>query len=341
MQTWIRIAAVAAGMALAGSRSAGAEAAGLGPYLSPAQLSAEMKNLEADYPGRAEVFALGRSAGGRPLEGVRISRGDDKTRAEALVAGNIHGDEPIGNRTAMAVARFLLEADGRDPLATQVLDRTDVYVIPLLNPDGDAATYDSQGRAPVKERRPNGRQVDLNRNFPRPGFGVWLPLGYSGSHNPKSTRYNGPQPLSEPETRAVRDLAAAHRFFADVDFHCAEGMIIPAKCKSQGCYGSHQAMAKAYSAGQSDRYSIFNRPPWMPIYQGNMEDFLLDEYGALSLLIELGSKKERPGKEKEEFWKMNPRDPAPILENNVRATLSAILKAYEITGGKPLGTCRR
>ena len=321
--------------------AAGAGEESLGPYPSLEQVTGEIRQLEKDHPGRARLLIFGSSAQGRPLYAVRISRDDGRPRPQALVAGNIHGDEPIGNRTALAVARFLLDEDGRDPLATQVLQVAEVLIIPLLNPDGYARTQESEGKAPVKERRTNGRQVDLNRNFPRPGFGIWLPLGYSGSNNPRSTRYNGPQPLSEPETQAVRDLATSHPFFAAVDYHSAAGMIIPAKCQTRTCSREHKQMAKAYRQAQSRPYSIFNRPYWSPLWQGNMEDFLLAESGTLSLLIELGNPKERPGKEKEEFWKMNPRDSTAVVENNLKATLSAILEAYQITGGKPLCGCKR
>ena len=44
--------------------------------------------------------------------------------------------------------------------------------------------------------------VDLNRNFDA-GFG-------NTAQNPCSNSYGGPAPFSEPETRAIRDLLAAH-----------------------------------------------------------------------------------------------------------------------------------
>jgi murein peptide amidase A len=72
----------------------------------------------------------------------------------------------------------------------RALERThpnvDLWLVPVLNPDGLAAGT-----------RQNAHGVDLNRNFPS----LWQHFGHPGS-----TYYSGPKPLSEPETRAARDL---------------------------------------------------------------------------------------------------------------------------------------
>ncbi|HUT52322.1 MAG TPA: M14 family metallopeptidase [bacterium] len=313
-------------------------AAGLAPYPSPEAAADEARALGRDHPGRVEVLSAGRSAGGREVLAIRISKGGGGQRPAALIGGGIHGDEYIGNRTAMAAARLLT---GDDPLAGRVLDKMDVYIIPLINPDGYAATWESAGQGPTKQTRTNGRGVDLNRNFGKPSVRIPLPLGYSGSTDPDSDRFVGPAPFSEPESRNVRRLADEKRFFAAVDFHSSGGLIIPALCDDRFTQRGLRRMARAYRGAQSGKYLITMFAWRLPIYQGSMEEGLYREAGTLALLIELG----KPGDftkrpEKNHFRAFNPGTEEAIgrvADDNARAALAALLAAYEYTGGKTIG----
>jgi len=130
----------------------------------------------AANPGGAAVdptgrhsSSLGRSADGRPI--VAIETGDPDASRRMLVVGCIHGNEPAG----IAIAERLMH----DPPPREL----DLWIIPILNPDGVAANT-----------RGNANGVDLNRNFP---FG-WRPL--TGIYD------SGPRPLSEPESRIAQRL---------------------------------------------------------------------------------------------------------------------------------------
>lgn len=320
---------------------------GLAPYPSPEQAVAEVRGLAEKYPGQVELLVAGQSAGGRDLLVLRIHQGDGQARPAALIAGAIHGDEYIANRTAFAVAVRLL-ADN-DPLATKVLDRMDVFVLPLINPDAYAKTWKTEGKAASKITRTNDRGVDLNRNFGKPRLRVDMPLGYSGAKDPDSSRWVGPAPLSEPESRAVQTLTRKYRFFAAVDFHSLAGMIIPVLEDDRWTQRGLRKMAQAYRGGQADQYSIAMFPWWLPIYQGSMEECLYREAGTLAILIELGKTRDvgtagptstlaafiLPSPDN--FWAYNPRDPETIKrisEDNAKAALSALLAAHEYTQGK-------
>jgi protein MpaA len=116
---------------------------------------------------------LGRSIEGRP---ILVHRRGTPGGVAVLVVGVIHGDEDAG---AAIVDRLL-----RDP----VPDGVDLWVVPSMNPDGQAA-----------QRRHNAAGVDLNRNFPE----RWGPIAAPGDW-----QYAGPAPASEPETRAMLGLTA-------------------------------------------------------------------------------------------------------------------------------------
>src|SRR5215472_7461229 len=109
-------------------------------------------------------LVLGHSVDGRPI--VAVETGDFDAARKSLVVGCIHGNEPAG----IAIADQLAH-DGPPK-------EVDLWIVPVLNPDGVAA-----------DTRQNAHHVDLNRNFPyrwRPLTGVY----FSGHH-----------PLSEPESR--------------------------------------------------------------------------------------------------------------------------------------------
>jgi murein peptide amidase A len=115
---------------------------------------------------------LGRSVEGRAIRAVRI--GERSSPRKALVVGSMHGEEPAG----ISVTRALRELRPRG---------VDLWVVDTVNPDGLR-----------RGRRQNSRGVDLNRNFPQ----RWR-------RGPRGRYWGGPRPLSEPESRAVRDLVRA------------------------------------------------------------------------------------------------------------------------------------
>lgn len=84
-----------------------------------------------------------------------------------LVIGGIHGNEPVSPPTVRAM------------VDVEIPDDTEVWLLPLLNPDGSAVGT-----------RCNANGVDLNRNFP------WSWRADTG----------GPGPFSEPEPAAAAAL---------------------------------------------------------------------------------------------------------------------------------------
>jgi protein MpaA len=133
----------------------------------------------ANAPVRRVV--LGHSVEGRPI--VAFEVGNQAAGRRELVVGCIHGDETAG----VAIAHRLERAS---PVGL------DLWVVPVLNPDGAAAGT-----------RGNGRGVDLNRNFPW----RWRPL--------RGAVYSGPRPLSEPESRIAYRLIRRFRPQVSIWFH--------------------------------------------------------------------------------------------------------------------------
>ncbi|MGH3000985.1 MAG: M14 family zinc carboxypeptidase, partial [Gaiellaceae bacterium] len=126
------------------------------------------------------VVLLGHSWQGRPIEAIEVG---NPHGTPVLVVGCIHGNEQAGIPIALALEK----------LAPRDLD---LWIVPVLNPDGVAA-----------DTRQNAHGVDLNRNFPW----RWRPMG--GLYE------SGPRPLSEREARIARALILRLRPHVTIWFH--------------------------------------------------------------------------------------------------------------------------
>ena len=56
--------------------------------------------------------------------------------------GNMHGDEVISRQVLIYLAEHLSNMYGRDPRITRLLDTTEIFLLPTLNPDGYAVAVE-------------------------------------------------------------------------------------------------------------------------------------------------------------------------------------------------------
>ncbi|NLH49225.1 MAG: PKD domain-containing protein [Myxococcales bacterium] len=157
-------------------------------YLTHAEMTTFLYDLEAAYPDILSVEEIGDSVGGRALFVAKISDNVADNEAEPAVffEHNIHGDEIAGYTLALFVIQWLVTEYGSDPDVTALVDNREIFIEPLTNPDGN---YDDPtwGRS-----RYNNHGVDLNRNY---GY-MWDP----------DESAPGDAPHSEPETQAVAEF---------------------------------------------------------------------------------------------------------------------------------------
>jgi hypothetical protein len=94
-------------------------------------------------------------------------------------------------------------------------------------------------------------------------------------------------------------------------------------------------MGATYVAAQPHhRYAIKQSRSWYAIL-GDMDDYLYDSYGTLSVTVEVSTPAAgvgwNPFKLICPFAMMNPRDPGPTIENNVAACLAALAEGARLT----------
>jgi hypothetical protein len=196
-----------------------------------------LRDLSAKYPEYARVYEIGRSLQGRPILALKISDHPDRDEDEPALFLNAshHGNEPLTIEYVLDTARYLLEnsVTRRDAQALRIVNEGEVWCLPVVNPDGVSIFWNlnsSSGRKNGRDTSPpsgwNSQDgVDLNRNYPF----YWNsgdPL--ASSSDPSNIFYRGRTPASEPEVRAVMELARKERFILSLSFHTfATKILIP------------------------------------------------------------------------------------------------------------------
>jgi carboxypeptidase T len=153
---------------------------------------------------------------GRRLYHLRISDnpGVDEDEPEVLYTSLHHAREPNSMTELLFFMWYLLENYDTDPEIKYIVDETDLFFVPCVNPDGfvfNGQTEPNGNGMWRKNRRNNGDGtfgVDLNRNY---GY-LW---GYDDTGSSSITdaeTYRGTAPFSEPETKLIRNLCNAHEF---------------------------------------------------------------------------------------------------------------------------------
>ena len=200
-----------------------ATAAAVSGYHTVASLEQDLRRLAEEHPEIAELQQIGRSVEGRPLWALRIGERRGSTRKVAFL-GCHHAREWISVEVPYLLAEHLLANSTTEPVQGW-LQRSEIWVAPMVNPDGhEFSRTDNRLWRKNRRRNPGGSiGVDPNRNY---GY-MWGILNIStSSHVPSDETYVGPRAFSEPEVRAVRNLMARELFDGVLSYHSYSQLIL-------------------------------------------------------------------------------------------------------------------
>ena len=203
---------------------------------------------------------IGYSIEGRPLEVYTFGDGGH----ERMIVAGIHG----GNEwNTITLANQLIAHFDQSPHL--IPDDLTLYILPNLNPDGEARAHDKYGRV-------NQNRVDLNRNFPVNWQRDWERAG-CWNYLPTS---GGTAPGSEVETQALMGFLSTHRIEALISYHSAALGVFP---------GGYPWDADATRLAQS--IAAVTSYPFPPIdtgctYSGTLADYAVS-LGAAAVDLEL------------------------------------------------------
>jgi hypothetical protein len=182
-----------------------------------------LDELHALYPEVVSAkWSLGNSHLGNPIWCVRVSDNPETNETgepEILFDALHHAREVMASETASMLVEYFGANYGVDPEITWLLDNREIYIVPIVNPDGfiyNETTNPTGGGMWRKNRRNNGDGsygVDPNRNYPF----QWV--GPGSSTIPSDDTYRGPSAGSEPEVQAMMSLVNSHNFITSQSFH--------------------------------------------------------------------------------------------------------------------------
>lgn len=204
-------------------------------------MESDIQGLKARYPF-IETGTLGKSVLGKNLYYIKLGNGPN----EVFYNASHHSLEWI---TSVLLMKYIENfskayAEGTTLAGYNVRDiwsKSTIYILPMVNPDGVNLVLDGLQRDNPfysnlirwnnfstdfsKVWQANIRGVDLNHNYDA----SWnlskqaeVALGITG---PGPTRFSGPFPESEPETKAVANFTRNHNFRLVLAYH-SQGEVI-------------------------------------------------------------------------------------------------------------------
>ncbi|UCD75479.1 MAG: carboxypeptidase regulatory-like domain-containing protein [Phycisphaerales bacterium] len=270
-------------------------------------------DYETTYPDLCRRHDLGLSVEGRHLWALRISDNVsiEEDEPEFKYIATMHGDEIVGTKMCMNLIEYLLTNYGSDPQSTNIIDEIDLWIVPLMNPDG----YDR-----VNRTRYNADGVDLNRDFPN-----------YGEDNTTDGR--------AIETAHIMNWSAQHTFTCSANFH--GGTLVVNYPFDNDDTGSQYSPDDDLFIYISEEYSYYNSPMWNGYWYhgitngadwymiwGGMQDWNYHFMGNNEVTIEISDNKEPPASQIPAFWNDNRDSMLHYLETCLIGVRGLVTDAY-------------
>lgn len=108
-------------------------------YQNYDELTNLFRKLESEHPQIAKLYSIGKSVRNRDLWALEIN-GNVGNRSLLTpmfkYVANMHGDESVGRQLMIYLAQYLILNYGKDERVTRIVNNTDVFLMPSMNPDG-------------------------------------------------------------------------------------------------------------------------------------------------------------------------------------------------------------
>lgn len=289
------------------------------------EVEAYLDSMHIKYLDLTKKDTIGYSVQERNISAFLITDYPDSQEAEPEIkfGATIHGDEPVGTEMCLKMISHLLDNyDTDDSIITWLVNNTEIWFVPLANPDGRYA-----------HNRYNANNVDLNRNYPVPdgSIGEDDTLGW------------------EPETEAMINFCCEHNFVISTMFH-GGALVVNYQWDYDSSAAPDSGLIQLIALGYSyingrmwdnhhpyDLSQPFYRGTvdgwyWYPVY-GSLQDWAYDSTSCIDLTIELDDEKWLDSSGLCELWDEN-RDAMIYLIEKTHTGISGMVT--DAFTGEPL-----
>ena len=282
-------------------------------YHTYASMTADLEAYALAFPEICRLYSLGTSVQGREIWAMQITDSPDteEDEPEFKYLATIHGNENLGTEMCMYFIGLLLNGYGTAPHITDLVDETDIWMVPLINPDGLELF-----------QRQNAMFQDLNRNFPV------FPNDFTGTFFDGEALGAGGR---EAETSSIMDWSAANSFVLAANFHSGALAVNYPYDNAPGISSGDDApspddllfeeLSLRYAEQNPPMFAspefpngITNGSDWFSI-KGGMQDWNYRFLGCLEVTVELfGPPFLPPSGEIPQFWEENRESMLAYLE---------------------------
>lgn len=220
-------------------------------------------DLKINYSSIMSLQSISKTYEGRDLWMVKLSDNVSKDEEEPgiLLLGAHHGNEKPSYEVLIYFIKYMVEnyykentdddkdglinednidgfdndndglvdEDPSEDLVREILNNTQIFLVPMVNPDGVEFGLDGSRKNRVPNHGPFGFKkevtsygVNLNRNYGYDWIYYYLfPFNYNLliNMNDKSYNYRGSKPFSENETKAIKNFVETHKINISISYH--------------------------------------------------------------------------------------------------------------------------
>ncbi|MCD4698187.1 MAG: carboxypeptidase regulatory-like domain-containing protein, partial [Bacteroidales bacterium] len=326
----------------------------LNGYRTHDELLTELQQIEADNPGICKLYDIGDSRGKEYLNGgnsnyvnynheiwaLKLSDNVNIEEDEPYVyyMGEHHAREPISLEVSMYILNYLVTNYGTDPDVTDWVNNTQIWFMPLVNPNGHKIVTDEDDlwwRKNIRDNNENGQLdfgstpdgVDPNRNY------GWHWGGTGSSGDPYSDTYRGPSAFSEPCIQAMKNMIDTYHFVTGITYHSySELVLFPYGYDNGVTAPDHDAleelaveMAVTIPAAGGGHYTPQESWQLYPA-SGTTDDYSYGERGIFSFTVELGTEFIPPASQIDGICQDNLQAALILLDRVNHSTLTGIIR---------------
>ena len=344
---------------------------GIYGYNTYTQIVEKMREFSELFPTLCELIEFGPTQGklyfdegninyanfNHNVYGVKLSDNVEifQDKPNYYFMGSIHAREPLAAEVCLTILDDLLWS--YDPSnSNHPLNQSQIWIIPVLNPDGHEiviSQLDIWHRKTIYDNNQNGildldhlfyigqsiDGIDGNRNFD-------YKFGTSGVvHEFEAQTYPGAHPFSAIETTYVRDLAKEVPFIAGINYHTWGNMVLYPYGHGFGAKShNHEAVKNLAEeiASRMPKYydwvleEYYDPMPAWELYptSGTSQDYMHYTYNTIEFIVELADMF-IPSPIQVDFHKQNQLEAAYyLLDRHKNQFLTGIVK--DALTGNPL-----